>query len=299
MTVAPPSAATGDPVGRPMVPDDQDRAAVGGTHPRVPGVWRAGRARGIVEVKSFFRNKQSLFFTLLLPVLLLLVLGSIFSGDVTGTHVSFKQVFAAGIIAAGIMSVSFSGLAISMAIERDDGTVHRLAATPMPKSAYFVGKLVIVLITAVIETAALLLIGVAFVGLHLPATAGRWFTFFWVLALGAVAWTLLGIAYSRLSPNARSAAAVVTPPFIILQFISGVFFPFNELPKWMQTVAAFFPLKWMTQGLRYVFLPNSFAQVEVTHHWELGRVALILGIWCVAALVLASVSFRWRDGRDG
>jgi hypothetical protein len=50
---------------------------------------------------------------------------------------------------------------------------------------------------------------------------------------------------------------------IILQFFSGVFFVFTDLPGWMQQVAALFPLKWMTQGMRSVFLPDSFAAQEV------------------------------------
>ena len=63
------------------------------------------------------------------------------------------------------------------------------------------------------------------------------------------------------APGAR-APAVVTPVALVLQFISGVFFVFTELPPWMQQVAALFPLKWMCQGMRSVFLPDSFAAQE-------------------------------------
>ena len=119
-------------------------------------VWRAAVSRSSVELKSFFRNRQSLVFTLLLPVVLLVVLGSIFSGTVPGTHTDFKQMFIAGIIACGVMSVSFNGLAISIAIERDTGMIRRLASSPMPKSAYFVGKVARVAVTGTLETLLLL-----------------------------------------------------------------------------------------------------------------------------------------------
>ena len=56
----------------------------------------------------------------------------------------------------------------------------------------------------------------------------------------------------------RYPAAAVTPFALLLQFISGVFFQFSEIPTWMQTFASLFPLKWMAQGLRSVFLPSSF-----------------------------------------
>ncbi len=280
--------ATG-PAATPGDPDAVTEAPTG-----LPGLWKTSVARSVVELKSFFRNKQSLVFTLLFPIMLLLVLGAIFSGTVEGTNVDFKQVFMSGIVAGGVMSVAFSGLAINIAIELDNGTIRRLAATPMPKTAYFIGKVVRVLVTTLLETVLLIAFAVLFFDLPLPATGERWLTLSWVLALGTIACALLAVAYSWLIPNSRSAAAIVTPPFLVLQFISGVFFPFNQLPAWMQTLAAFFPLKWMAQGFRSVFLPDSFTIVEPAHSWELDRIALMLGVWCVISLVLCVLTFRWR-----
>ena len=95
-----------------------------------------------------------------------------------------------------------------------------------------------------------------------------------------------------------SAAAVVTPVALVLQFISGVFFVFTSLPGWMQNLAAVFPLKWMCQGMRSVFLPDSFQRQELAGSWELGRTALVLTLWSVAALVLALRYFRFRRRDD-
>lgn len=279
-------------------PDVAAVAAPAARTSRLPGFWKATAARSGVELKAFFRNRQSLVFTLLLPVILLLILGSIFTGTVQGTNVSFKQVFMAGILAAGIMSTSFSGLAINLAIERDTGLIARIAQTPMRKPAFFAGKVVRVVVTSVLEAAILLAISVALFHLPLPSTAQKWLTLAWVLGLGTVACALLAVAYSWLIPNGRSAAAIVTPPFLVLQFISGVFFPYNQLPTWMQTLAAFFPLKWMAQGFRSVFLPPEFAVVEPAKSFELPRVALVLGLWCVGALILSLLTFRWRDARN-
>jgi len=88
-------------------------------------------------------------------------------------------------------------------------------------------------------------------------------------------------------------AAMVTPPFLVLQFISGVFFPYNELPRWMQTIAAFFPLKWIAQGVRSVFLPDAFQSQEVARSWEHPKTALVLGAWCVAAFLITLARFSW------
>jgi ABC-2 type transport system permease protein len=61
----------------------------------------------------------------------------------------------------------------------------------------------------------------------------------------------------------------------------------------MQNFAAIFPLKWLTQGMRAVFLPDSFAAQEVAGSWELGKIALILGVWSIAGFFLALKTFRW------
>ena len=110
---------------------------------------------------------------------------------------------------------------------------------------------------------------------------------------------MLGIAFSAAARTGRSGPAVVTPIALILQFISGVYFPYTALPSWMQQIAAIFPLKWMCQGMRAVFLPDSFAATEVAGSWELDRVALVLGAWCVVGLVASLLFFRWTTKRDG
>jgi ABC-2 type transport system permease protein len=164
----------------------------------------------------------------------------------------------------------------------------------MPPSAYFVGKIVQVLAVTLLSIVVLLLVGVVFYGIDLPSGLD-WLTFAWVAGLGAAACTLLGIAISSVAKNGRSASATVTPFALLLQFISGIFFQFSEIPTWMQTFAAIFPLKWMAQGLRSVFLPDALAADEPAGSWELGRVALVLGIWCVVGLVLCVRTFRWQD----
>ncbi|WP_104525723.1 ABC transporter permease [Blastococcus atacamensis] len=259
----------------------------------LPSVASVYRSRASVELKEFFRQRESVVFTLMLPVLLLVVFGAVLDFDL-GSGVSFTQYFMAGIIAAGILGASLQNMAISIATERSDGTLKHLAGTPMPKSAFFVGKVVQVLAVTVAIIAVLLLIGVVFYGIDLPS-GGDWLTFAWVAGLGAAACTLLGIAISSLAKNGRSASATVTPFALLLQFISGVFFQFSEIPTWMQTFASFFPLKWMAQGLRSVFLPDALAASEPAGTWELGRVALVLALWCVAGLVLCVLTFRWQD----
>jgi ABC-2 type transport system permease protein len=262
-----------------------------------PSTLRIGLSRGVLELRQFFRAREAVVFTFAFPPLLLIIFGSVFSGEVA-PGINFRQVFVPGMIASGIMSVAFQSLAISVALERDDGTLKRLRGTPMPPAAYFVGKIVLLLVAGLCEVALLLLIGVAFLGVHLPSEPGRWLTFGWVFVLGLITSTLLGLAVSAVPRSSKSAAAVVTLPFVVLQFISGVYFLYRDLPPWLQHVGALFPLKWMCQGLRSVFLPESWASQEVTGTWESGRIALVLLLWTVGALLMALRTFRWTGQKD-
>jgi ABC-2 type transport system permease protein len=260
-----------------------------------PGTWALGMRRVSIELKQFFRDRQSAVFNFLLPVLLLVIFGSVFGSQSLGasSDITFAQYFVAGMIASGIVYTSFQNLAISIPLEREDGTLKRLQGTPMPKLAYFVGKVGLVFVAYIAQVTLLMLVGRLFYGLHLPDTATQWFTFAWVSVLGLVCCTLLGIAFSAVPREGKGASAIVSPVVLVLQFTSGVFFVFSQLPHWMQVFASLFPLKWLTQAMRSVFLPESAQALEVAGTWELGRCALVLGAWCVAGLVLAVVFFRW------
>lgn len=259
-----------------------------------PDTVRIGILRGGLEIRSFFRQRESVVFTFALPVILLALFGEIFHGTIGHTGVPFRQYFAAGIIASGIMSTSFVNLGIGVTVDRDDGTLLRLAGTPAPAGAYFLGKAISALAITVAEVAILLALGSALLGLHLPSDPARWLTFGWVFLLGVSTCALLGVAISSLARTQRSASAVVTLPYLVLSFISGVYFVFSTLPAGLQHVAALFPLKWMCQGLRSVFLPAGFAATEPGHAWQLGQVALVLTAWLAASLVLCLRTFRWQ-----
>ncbi|MCU1395686.1 MAG: transporter [Ilumatobacteraceae bacterium] len=266
--------------------------------PARAGVLALGLGRTCVELKNLWRSKQALGFTVLFPVMMLLLFASIFHGDIDHTTVKISQVYVAGIIGSALMSTGFVGLAIGLATERDAGMLKRLASTPMPKAAYFLGKIGMVLATVLLQVVVLVALGVAFFHVHLPSGAGRWLTFVWVFVLGVTAATLLGIAIGGVIRDAKSAPAVVNLPFIALQFISGVWITVTQLPSWLLNVARIFPLFWICQGMRSVFLPDGFLVVEPGHTWNHATGALVLAAWCVIGFVLCMRTFRWTRERQ-
>ena len=261
---------------------------------KVPGTLKLGFLRGQMEIIQFSRQKEAVVFTIFFPVILLAIFGSVFK-DTIAPGVTFSQYFVAGMITSGLVNSGFQNIAINIPIERDMGAIKRLRGTPLPITSYFIGKAISVFASMVVQVLILLAIGVAFFGLNMPTEPSKWLTFTWLLVLGTASSTALGVAFSSVPKNGRGASAIVSPVVIILQFFSGVFFVFTQLPGWMQQVAAIFPLKWLTQGMRSVFLPDTFAAQEVAKSWEGGRTAIILFVWLIVGLFFAVKTFRWEN----
>ena len=259
----------------------------------LPSVLSLGVARTNLELRQFFRERDAVIFIFAFPVIMLGIFSVVFGRDGSVGDVPFSQYFLPGMVAAGILLTSFQSLAIAIAMERDDGTLKRLRGTPMPPAAYFLGKVGLVLVTGLTQVAILLTYAALMFGVDLPSTAGAWTTFAWVLVLGSAAGTVLGIGFSSVPRSGRSASAVVTSVVLVLQFISGVFFVFTQLPAWMQNVASVFPLKWMAQGMRSVFLPPEAEAMEAAGSWQHGETALVLILWLVIGIVLSVRGFRW------
>jgi ABC-2 type transport system permease protein len=253
---------------------------------------KLGLLRGGLEIKEFLRQRESVVFTLAFPVILLFIFGSVFKNKIA-PGVTFSQYFVAGMVASGLVNTGFQQLAISIPMSRDLGTLKRLRGTPLSPISYFIGKAIVVTAAMLFQVTLLLGFGALSFGLHLPTSAALWLRFIWLIVLGSACSTVLGIAFSSIPKSGRGASATVSPIVIILQFISGVFFVFSDLPKWMQDIAAVFPLKWLTQGMRSVFLPDSFALKEPGHSWEIGKIAVILIVWLVIGTVLSIRSFKW------
>jgi ABC-2 type transport system permease protein len=272
---------------------------------RLPGIAALGLSRTRLELVSFFRERDAVVFIFAYPILMLAIFASVFGQDGATAGgsgedaVSFAQYFLPGMIATGMMLTSFQALATSLAVERDDGSLKRLRTTPLPPVAFFLGKIGQVLVVSLAQTTLLVAAGAVLFGIEVPGSLDAWVTFAWVFVLGTAVGTVCGIAFSSVPRSGRSVTAVVLPVVLVLQFTSGVFFVFSDLPTWMQRFAEVFPLKWMAQGMRSVFLPDSAQAAEVSGSWQHGPTAVILVAWLILGLVVCVRTFRWRRRDDG
>ena len=251
-----------------------------------------------VELKEFFRSKEQMIFIFAFPLIFMALFGAIFGSEEVAEGVSFAQYFLAGMIATGIMNTGFQSLALGIATDRDEDILKRLHGTPLPATAFFAGRLAQVLLVSVVQLAALITLGVLAYDIDVPTTADAWVTFTWVFLLGTAASVALGIATSSLLRNARAGSAILTPVTLFLQFISGVFIVYTQVPTVLQNIASVFPLKWLAQGMRSVFLPEQFEAAEASGSWQHGATAIILAVWFIAGTFWAVRSFRWQRPED-
>jgi len=259
---------------------------------------RLGASRIRYEVKTYFRQGDAVFFTFLFPLVMLTIFSVAFSEqsfgtDADGNNVNAAEYYLPAMLAAGLLLSGLQNLGVDIAGEKSDGTLKRFGGTPLPVMSYFIGKIGQVLVTGLLQAA--LLIGVAAIvfRVSLPTTSENWLTFAWVFLLGVITSAVLGIAVSGIPRTGKSATAVIIPIALVLQFISGVYLSFAQLPEWLQNVASIFPLKWMAQGMRAVFLPSNYESAEVGGSWDLATVALVTGVWLVIGLVVCRLTFRW------
>ena len=263
------------------------------TRPAPPSALAIGLARTGLELRLFVRDPAQVVFSFAYPIVMLVIFASVFADEDRPGGVPFAQYFLAGIAATGIMLTSFQAVGTAIAEERDRGDLARLQTLGTPPVGYFLGKAGQVLVTTVLQLAVLLTVAATAYDVPLPDEAGRWLTFAWVVLLGALAGTVLGIAVASIG-SSRSVGNGIAAFAIVLQFFSGVFFVFSELPPWMQEVAAVFPLKWLVQGMRSVFLPDAAAVAEPAGSWEHGTTALVLAAWVIIGVVVCARTFRWR-----
>ena len=268
--------------------------------PRTPGILRAGLSAMTLELRGYVRTPDTIVFTFLFPILMLGIFGVAFESmgevgarpDGTG-GITMAEYYLPGMVSAGIFLSGVQNLAVDIAREKSDGWLRRLGATPVSPVSYFIGKAGMILITSIVQVGLLFAFATIALGVRLPDDPALWLRFAWLFGLGIVSMTLLGIALSAVPRSSRSATAVVLPIVLLLQFISGVYLQFTMLPEWLQNTASLFPLKWLAQGMRSVFLPEHFAAQELSGSWDLGLVVLNLVGWLVVGLVISLLTFRW------
>jgi ABC-2 type transport system permease protein len=233
---------------------------------------------------SFWRNPESAFFSFAMPLGVLLIFGATSHDPVPGrSDVDSMTLFVPGILAFAVVVIAYGNLAATIALQRADGVLKRLRATPLDPSVYLGGQLVSTLATTLlISVATIALGGVAFGALPRGAAIPQLLV---ILSLGIACFAALGIAISAAIRTADSAGAITNGTYLPLAMVSGMFSAALHLPPALDTIVSAFPLKALADGLRAAYDPAA-------HGFPIQN-AVVLAVWTVIGVALARRFFRW------
>lgn len=235
------------------------------------------------QQRLFWRSRESAFFTFLLPIVLLVIIGLVY-GDSTIDGVPAAPYLVAGMLGFGVVATAYAGLAINTVIRRESGVLKRVRGTPLPSSGYLGAVIVSILVVIAIEAIAQVLIGRYVLDAGFPGSPGALAV---ALALGGVAFSALGLATTAIVRSSEGSSAIVNAIYLPMIFISGVFFSVDALPGFLEAIADVLPLTYLLDLIRSVFVDGD----DLASSW---RAILVVALWGIAGALIAVRSFRWE-----
>lgn len=230
------------------------------------------RMQLLVEQRIFWRNRSTTFFTFVLPLAMLAALAA---SDDPVEHVPL-------VAALGILSISFQGLAIQIAMHRDQGVLKRVMASPLPPSLLIAGKLLSTMLVVSLELAVIVAIGVAAFGAPVPAEPVLLVAF---VLLGTATFAALAFAVASMVPTSDSAPAIVNGAYLALIMATILLHQLDGVPAALRLLGSALPLT-------HLLLPIQHAWIG-TEPVDLRSAAVLLA-WALAASWWAVRRFRWE-----
>jgi ABC-2 type transport system permease protein len=234
------------------------------------------------EQLVFWRSREASLFIFLFPLLLFLLLGSVYSGKIYG--VPAPQALLAGLVGYGCANTAFAGLAIQLVIRREGGILKRLRATPLPASTYVAALLASTLVVFALQTIVLFLMGRVLYGTPLPHAIG---SLVLAVVFGAAAFAAIGVAAASLIRSAEGSSAVVNFILLPMAFLTGSFGPTRHYPSFLRAIGDVLPLKYFIEIMNAVYLRNDAL-------WTKPAAIAVLAGWGATGLVVAALKFRWE-----
>jgi ABC-2 type transport system permease protein len=238
------------------------------------------------EQRLYWRSRELAFFTFLFPVLMFILLGSVYgNARIKAEHgIKGSAYLLAGTLGYGIASTAFAGLAIMLVIRREDGILKRLRATPLPPPAYLAAVITSTVIVYAAEAVALIVLARLVFGVHLPH---QWLSLVLALLLGTLAFAALGLALTGYIRSGEGSSAVVNAIYLPASFLSGSFWSPHAYPRFLEVIADVLPLTYFIRLVRDVVLRGETI-------WSSWQSVAVVAAWGLAGLLLALRSFRWE-----
>lgn len=234
------------------------------------------------------RDPQSRFFTIVLPVIFLILLTSLFGNHthyIGGHVVKNSTYYVPGIATLGIIATSFVNLVITITAQRESGVLKRRRSTPVPAWVLIASRALTSVILAVALVLVIVVIGRIVYGVHLPGATLPAFVL--GVVVGAAAFCCMSFTAASFIRNEDSAQPIIQAIILPLYFISGVFVPKDQLSSTLRDIASVFPVSHLDNALFKAFDPAT------TGSGIAGSDLLILAVWGAAGLLIALWRFTW------
>ena len=213
----------------------------------------------------------------------MVIINLVFATSGTAGEVRAVDFYTPAIITFAIVNASFTTLAMTVAIARDEGLLKRVRGTPLPTTTYLGARVLHSIILGLLLAAIVALFGAIVFGVDLRL--GQLPALLLVLILGAASFAALGLAAAGLIPSSQSAPAVVNAIVLPLLFISNVFIYIED--GILRTISELFPVRHFADALQSVYHPAWAGPLDpVDLLWVAG--------WGIAGLVVASRTFTWE-----
>jgi ABC-2 type transport system permease protein len=238
------------------------------------------------EQRLYWRSHELAFFTFLFPVLIFVLLGSVYGNDKIKSEGGIKgsHYLLAGMLGYGVASTAFAGLAIILVIRRESAVMKRLRGTPLPAWAYVAAMLISAIFVFAIEVVILLVLAKALFDVPFPS---HMFSLVLALLLGALAFAAMGIGLTTVIRSAEGSSAVVNAVYLPMAFIAGSFWSPHAYPRFLEVIADVLPLTYFIRMTRDIVLHDS--QI-----WNEGTAVAVIAAWGLLGLFFALRRFRWE-----
>ncbi len=239
------------------------------------------------EQLLYWRSRESAFFTFMLPILFFVLLASVYGGDrIEG--VKGSRYLLAGMLGYGVVATAFAGLAIGVVVDRENGVLKRVRATPLPPWLYIASLLASTLLVYTIEAVTLIVLGRLLFHIAVPH---HLFSLALALLLGALAFAGMGMGLTAAIRTAEGSSAAVNAVYLPMAFISGSFFSPHSFPRFLRAIADVLPLTYFIRLLRDITLRGH----EI---WTRPGSVAVVAAWGLAGVIAALRGFRWEP-REG
>jgi ABC-2 type transport system permease protein len=238
--------------------------------------------------KAFWRNPASAFFTLVFPIMFLVIFSLVFGNQritIAGVKTTVATFYVPAITAFAVITACYTNIAIGLSFQRDAGVLKRIRGSPLPSWAYMFGRIAHAVLLSLLLVVICAGFGGLFYGAALPTHMLP--AFLLTLVVGAATFCALGIAITAAVPNADASPAVVNASVLPLLFISNVFIPLQNAPAWLDTVSKIFPIRHFADALVGSYFSPTGSGLYCND-------LLVLAAWGVAALLIAVRFFSWE-----